>query len=452
MDIKQVKIDIPEKANFIIKTLSDAGFEAYVVGGCVRDSILGRNPQDWDITTSAAPLKVKELFRRTVDTGLRHGTVTVMLGEEGFEVTTYRLDGVYEDGRHPKEVTFTACLEEDLKRRDFTINAMAYNDEAGLVDLFDGLGDIERKVIRCVGDPMERFSEDALRMLRAVRFAAQLGYEIDGGTQEAIKKLSKNLEKISAERIHTELIKLLVSDHPGELVKAYETGMTKVFLPEFDEAMETPQKHIHHCYGVGEHIIKSIENVRPDPTLRLAMLLHDIGKSRTLTKDADGTTHFHGHPAVGAEMAGKILRRLKMDNATISKVTTLVKYHDYGYSLQPDEKLIRKALCKIGKENFPLLLEVKEADVLAQSDYKREEKLENIRQWDKIYKGILERGECVSVKELKINGNDLKGLGVKPGPVMGEILDELLQEVLDDPSKNTPEYLRNRVTKLISER
>ena len=213
MDIKQVKIDIPEKANFIIKTLSDAGFEAYVVGGCVRDSILGRDPQDWDITTSAAPLKVKELFRRTVDTGLQHGTVTVMLGEEGFEVTTYRLDGVYEDGRHPKEVTFTACLEEDLKRRDFTINAMAYNDEAGLVDLFDGLGDIERKVIRCVGDPMERFSEDALRMLRAVRFAAQLGYEIDGGTQEAIKKLSKNLEKISAERIHTELIKLLVSDN-----------------------------------------------------------------------------------------------------------------------------------------------------------------------------------------------------------------------------------------------
>ena len=245
------KIKIPERANLIIHALEDAGYEAYVVGGCVRDSILGREPNDWDITTSALPEQVKALFRRTVDTGLKHGTVTVLQQDEGFEVTTYRIDGEYEDGRHPKEVAFTRDLSEDLKRRDFTINAMAYNDRKGLVDLYGGLDDIENKVIRCVGDPYERFGEDALRMLRAVRFSAQLGYSIEEKTKEAIQELSPNLEKISAERIHTELVKLLVSDNPMELRTAYETGMTKVFLPEFDLAMETDQKHIHHCYSVG---------------------------------------------------------------------------------------------------------------------------------------------------------------------------------------------------------
>ncbi|MCR4617973.1 MAG: CCA tRNA nucleotidyltransferase [Lachnospiraceae bacterium] len=452
MTADKVKIEIPERANFIIKTLMEAGFEAYVVGGCVRDSILGRVPQDWDITTSADPYRVKELFRRTVDTGLQHGTVTVMLGDEGFEVTTYRLDGIYEDGRHPKEVTFTRELREDLRRRDFTINAMAYNDEEGLVDMFDGLGDIDRKLIKCVGDPHERFSEDALRMLRAVRFAAQLGYEIDEDTEKAIIDLAGNLEKISAERIHTELIKLLVSDHPMELKKAYETGMTAVFLPEFDDIMKTPQKHLHHCYDVGEHTLISINNIRPDPVLRLAMLFHDIAKSKTITVDEDGTTHFRGHPAKSAEMAKLVLRRLKMDNDTINKVSILVKYHDYGYSLKPEEKFIRRAINKIGKDNFPLLLEVKKADVLAQSEYKRAEKLENISEWDRIYKEILERGECVSIKELKINGSDLIGLGAKPGPKIGDILSKLLDEVLDEPEKNNPEYLKNRAKELLSEK
>ena len=451
MDKKDIRINIPERANLIVKTLQDAGYEAYVVGGCVRDEILGRKPDDWDITTSALPEQVKALFRRTVDTGLKHGTVTVMQGDEGFEVTTYRIDGEYEDGRHPKNVEFTRNLSEDLRRRDFTINAMAYNDREGLVDLFNGLGDIEKKVIRCVGDPEERFGEDALRMLRAVRFSAQLGYTIDESTEKAISKLSGNLEKISAERIHTELIKLLVSDNPMMLKKAYETGMTKVFLPEFDKAMETDQKHIHHCYSVGEHILHSIDAVEPTPVLRLAMLLHDIGKPETLSVDEDGTTHFRGHPAVSMEMAKKILRRLKLDNDTIDKVSVLVRYHDYGNGKEADEKIVRKALSKIGAELFPAFLEVRRADVYAQSDYMKQEKLDNIAAWDKMYKQVLEKEECFCLKDMKITGRELKELGVKPGPLMGEILSRLLEEVIDDPSKNDPGYLTERASQMAQE-
>ncbi len=257
-----VKIALPEAVRDIIHTLQGAGYEAWAVGGCVRDSILGRVPDDWDITTSARPEQVKALFKKTVDTGIQHGTVTVLWHREGYEVTTYRIDGEYEDSRHPKEVQFTASLREDLRRRDFTINAMAYNEEAGLVDIFGGIGDIRAKKIRCVGDPMERFSEDALRMMRAVRFSAQLGYEIEAETEAAICRLSHTLEKISAERIRTELVKLLVSPHP-ELIRAcWRTGMTAVFLPEFDRMMETAQNNRHHCYCVGEHTIRAMELLR----------------------------------------------------------------------------------------------------------------------------------------------------------------------------------------------
>ena len=242
-------IQLPEKVKFIIDTLTDAGFEAYAVGGCVRDSILGRTPGDWDITTSAAPDQVKHLFTKTIDTGIQHGTVTVLEGKEGFEVTTYRIDGEYEDNRHPKEVMFTQNLIEDLKRRDFTINAMAYNETEGLIDAFGGIEDLGKKVIRCVGSPEDRFTEDALRMMRAVRFASQLGFTIEKHTKEAISKLSSNLAQISAERIQVELVKLLVSDHPEQMRTVYETGMSRVFLPEFDRMMETPQNNLYHSYN-----------------------------------------------------------------------------------------------------------------------------------------------------------------------------------------------------------
>lgn len=448
MNNTDIRITIPEKAKYIIDVLEDAGYEAYVVGGCVRDSILGREPQDWDITTSALPLQVKELFRRTIDTGLQHGTVTIMQGEEGFEVTTYRIDGEYEDGRHPKDVTFTPNLEEDLLRRDFTINAMAYNDRRGLVDLYDGIGDIERKIIRCVGDPNARFGEDALRMLRAVRFSAQLGYTIEPATREAITKLAPTLEKISAERIRTELVKLLVSNNPYELKEAYETGMTAVFLPEFDRAMQTEQNHKHHCYSVGEHILHAIEEVEATQVLRMAMLLHDIGKPDTLTVDESGITHFHGHVQKSEEMAKVILRRLKFDNDSIDKICRLVRFHDYGMGIVPDEKIVRRAVNKIGEDIFPMFLQVGRADIMAQSDYERESKLANNDSWGKMYDKIMEENQCVSLKTLKINGRTLIEMGVKPGPELGRILNTLLEEVLDNPSGNDEEWLKNRAQEI----
>ena len=396
-----MKINIPQKAAQILKTLNAAGYEAYVVGGCVRDSILGREPGDWDITTSALPEQVKELFRRTVDTGIQHGTVTVMMDKEGFEVTTYRVDGEYHDGRHPDAVTFTRSLEEDLKRRDFTINAMAYHPEHGLVDLFGGMEDIGKRIIRCVGNPVERFTEDALRMLRAVRFSAQLGFTVEENTKAALARMSGNLEHVSAERIQTELVKLLVSDHPDYLRTAWETGLTREFLPEFDACMETEQNTPHHCYTVGEH--------------------------------------FKTHGPAGEKLAGKILRRLKFDNATIRNTCRLIRYHDLRPA--PAAEDVRRSVNLIGEDLFPLYLKVQKADLLAQSTYKREDKLARLSGVTETYQGILKRGECTSLKILAVTGKDLINAGHPAGPELGDLLERLLDWVLKDPSLNTKEKL-----------
>lgn len=434
-----MQIQLPEKVHKIIDTLEEAGFEAYAVGGCVRDSILGREPDDWDITTSAKPEEMKRLFPRTVDTGIKHGTVTVLLGGEGFEVTTYRIDGAYEDGRHPSKVTFTASLKEDLRRRDFTINAMAYNERSGLVDLYGGLADMENQVIRCVGNARERFDEDALRMLRAVRFSAQLGYRIDEATGEAVKALAPNLQKISAERIQVELVKLVTSPHPDYLRKAYELGITAQILPEFDLCMETPQRHKHHCYDVGEHILHSMLGVGPDKVLRLSMLFHDIGKPQTLTVDPDGTTHNKRHPLEGEKITRKVMRRLKFDNDTTDKVTKLVLYHDYD--IAPTEAGVRRAVNRIGEDIFAMIFTVRRADIAAQSDYMREEKLAKVAYIEKLYREILARGDAVTLKELAISGKDLIAEGMPPGRRIGETLSALLERVLDDPSLNKREIL-----------
>ena len=434
-----MRIQLPDKVHNIINTLEEAGYEAYAVGGCVRDSILGREPDDWDITTSAKPEETKHLFPRTVDTGIKHGTVTVLLGGEGFEVTTYRIDGTYEDGRHPTEVTFTANLKEDLRRRDFTINAMAYNDRSGLVDLYGGLADMENRVIRCVGDAGERFDEDALRMLRAVRFSAQLGYRIDEATGEAVRALAPNLQKISAERIQAELVKLVTSPHPDYLRNAYELGITAQILPEFDLCMETPQRHKHHCYDVGEHILHSMLGVEADKVLRLGMLFHDIGKPQTLTIDQDGTTHNKKHPFEGEKITRKVMRRLKFDNDTTDKVTKLVLYHDYD--IAPTEAGVRRAVNRIGEDIFPMIFTVRRADIAAQSDYMREEKLAKVAHIEKLYREILARRDAVTVKDLAISGNDLIAEGMPPGRQIGETLSALLERVLDDPSLNTKEIL-----------
>ena len=443
-----VKIKMPGKVNKIIGVLQEAGFEAYAVGGCIRDSLLGRTPNDWDITTSAKPMEVKALFSHTIDTGIQHGTVTILLDREGFEVTTYRIDGEYEDGRHPKEVSFTGSLEEDLKRRDFTINALAYNETAGLIDIFEGQKDLKDGIIRCVGNAEERFTEDALRMLRAIRFSAQLGYRIEENTLAAIHKLAGNLEKISAERIQTELLKLMVSPHPDYLRTAYECGVTKVFFPEFDLAMETPQNHPHHCYNVGEHILHSLIEVPADKVLRLTMLLHDIAKPQCLTVDEKGITHFHGHEEMGAEMSRVILRRLRMDNDTTDKVCRLVRFHDYGNGVAPDRRIVRRAVNKIGEDLFDDFILVKKADLLAQSIYLREEKLSNLAEWDACYREIREAEECVSLRTLAVNGRDLIAAGLQPGRELGNILKQLLDEVLETPEKNEKDYLVSRAKEL----
>jgi len=434
-----LEIEIPQGAAWVLKQLRDAGYEAYVVGGCVRDSLLHRMPDDWDITTSAKPEDTKRIFRRTVDTGIQHGTVTVMVDRTGYEVTTYRIDGEYADGRHPEHVTFTASLLEDLKRRDFTINAMAYSPAEGLVDEFDGIGDINRRVIRAVGDPVQRFTEDALRMMRAIRFSAQLDYRIDEDTREGIRLLAPNLQKVSAERIRVELEKLLLSEHPEELKEAYELGLLRQFLPELSECMECGQNNPHHCLSVGDHILCAVKAARRDKVLRLALLLHDIAKPQVKTTDENGIDHFHGHAARSAALADRILRDLKYDNQTREAAVRLIAWHDRNLGDSLPE--IRKSISELGKEWFLPLLEVKTSDVEAQSDYQRDEKLGKIEYWRNAFEEIRCAGDCLSLKDLAVSGKDLIAAGAAPGKEIGRILHEMLEEVLREPAHNTREYL-----------
>ncbi|MGN0415696.1 MAG: CCA tRNA nucleotidyltransferase [Agathobacter sp.] len=434
-----MKISLPKQVNRIIHTLQAEGYDAYAVGGCVRDCLLGRTPKDWDITTSARPEAVKALFSHTIDTGIQHGTVTVMLDHVGYEVTTYRIDGEYEDARHPKEVVFTGNLLEDLRRRDFTINAMAYNEDAGLVDAFEGAKDLKKGVIRCVGRPHDRFGEDALRMLRALRFSAQLGFSIDGATRQAIADLAQNLARVSAERIQMELLKLLTSDNPQVMRDVYELGLTRVFLPEFDRMMETGQNNKHHCYTVGEHTIVAMQNIQPRKVLRLAVLLHDVAKPVCITTDEAGQNHFKGHPEEGARMARKILRRLKFDNDTTDRVCLLIRWHDDRPKLS--QRNVRRVISRVGTDSMEDLFAVKRADTLGQSLYQRREKLDYVDKFERLYHEVLEKNQCVTKKDLAVNGRDLIALGMEPGPRLGEVLDALFERVLDTPELNTREQL-----------
>ena len=324
-------------------------------------------------------------------------------------------------------------------RRDFTINAMAYNEQDGLKDPFDGLSDLKKGIIKCVGDPVQRFNEDALRIMRAVRFSAQLGYDIDTPTLLAMKELAGNLALISEERIQTELVKTLCSDNPDRIRTAYETGITKTILPEFDDMMECPQNNPHHCYNVGEHTIKTVLNIENDRYLRLGAFFHDIGKPQVKVTDEDGIDHFHGHPEVSERMTVDILRRLKFDNNTIRTVSKLAGYHDYY--VEPTRTGVRRAMNRIGEDLFPMVLKIKLADISAQSMYKREEKLNKLRILNDLYEEVVKNSECVSLKNLAIGGRELEIAGIKPGPLMGQILNELLAAVIDDPSLNNRESL-----------
>lgn len=444
-----MKLKLPASVNAIINSLQAKGYEAYAVGGCVRDSILNREPEDWDITTSATPWQVKDIFNRTVDTGISHGTVTVLIGNNAHEVTTYRIDGDYEDGRHPSEVTFTASLEEDLRRRDFTINAMAYNDDSGLIDLYGGVEDLQHKCIQCVGNAEARFGEDALRILRALRFAAQLDFGIEQATYDAICKLSGTLSKISAERIAAEMTKLLLSGHPEYIQYAFDTGITSVILPEFDAMMNTAQNNPHHCYDVGHHTIESLKYISADKVLRITMLLHDVGKPGCRVTDEDGIDHFKGHAMEGMELSREILQRLKFDNDTIYQVTNLIKWHDCR--MEPSMKMVRKVLNKLGPDLFGKLLKVQYADTMAQSGFCRKEKLQNISEVERCFQEIMDSKQCISLKDLKLTGQDLITMGMKPGPQIGELLNRALDQVLEYPEKNQRDYLLFYIKTLIKE-
>ena len=437
----KIRIVMPQKVADIINELNSAGYEAYAVGGCVRDSILGRKPNDWDITTSAMPEEVKAIFRRTVDTGIKHGTVTVLLGDDSFEVTTFRVDGEYTDHRHPEEVSFTRNLEEDLLRRDFTINAMAYSDKTGIVDLYGGLQDIENKVIKAVGDPDARFDEDALRIMRAVRFAAQLDFTIEEKTKEAIGRHTEFLKEVSAERIETELTKLITSAHPEKLIDAYELGITAVILPEFDNTMGVPQNNPYHKYDVGHHIIAVTQNVPPTKIMRYTALFHDICKPECRTTDERGIDHFKMHAVLGADKAREIMRRLKMDNDSIHAVSRLIYWHDYGIKGDVTKRSLRRMMSKLGAENFPDYLAIRRADMAGQSYFRKGEKDEIYRNIEALYNQIIAEGDCLSVKDLAINGGDIMKLGIPAGPKIGEILTYLLERVMDEPSLNTHEQL-----------
>lgn len=399
-------MEIPKKVEYIIEELGINGFEAFAVGGCVRDTILGRNPQDWDITTSASPMDVKRIFKRTIDTGILHGTVTVMLDKEGFEVTTYRIDGEYEDSRHPKEVTFTTNLEEDLRRRDFTINAMAYNPKTGIVDKFGGIEDLDDKIIRCVGVAKERFTEDALRILRAVRFSAQLGFKIEEETRNAAKELAPTLKKISRERIQSELSKLLVSPHPD-------------YVKELDN-LSLMENIFEEKIIINEHTLRMLLAVRDNKTLRFTAFLQEESV---------------------AGNARNILKSLKFDNFTINQVGRLTKW--LRSEIKPDKASVRHAVNQIGEDIFELLLEAQKA--FLESAAKRDERrIAEICETGRLYKSIMEDGDCVSLKQLAVGGNDIIKAGLAKGQGIGELLLYLLDIVLDNPAENEREKLLKR--------
>ncbi len=433
------KIIYPENVGYIIDKLNERGFEAFLVGGCVRDSILGKTPYDWDITTNARPETVKNIFDKTYDTGIKHGTVSVAVDNVFFEVTTYRIDGEYKDSRRPENVSFTSSLRADLARRDFTINAMAYNPQTGLVDYFDGLKDLQERQIKAVGNPGLRFLEDALRMLRAIRFSAQLGFSIEKGTFMAITENSGSIRNISRERIRDEVNKLITSPNPSCFNNLYKSGLLAHIMPEFVPCYSTEQNNPYHVYNVAEHIIHTVEAVESTGILRWTMLLHDIGKPARKTTDEKGIDHFYGHPEVSTRMADRILNDLRFDKDSIKKILTLVKYHDID--IFDTKRSVRRVANKVGENLFLQLIEVQRADAMGQNPVfldKTLEKLDNIK---RIYSEIKERHECLSLSQLALNGDDLISLGMKPGKEMKEVLNYLFELVLENPELNERDKL-----------
>jgi tRNA nucleotidyltransferase (CCA-adding enzyme) len=442
-----IKRELPKDVHYILKKLHHHGHEAFIVGGCVRDLMLGKVPKDWDLTTSAEPSQVKALFSRTVDTGLEHGTVTILKNKIGYEITTYRVDGKYENHRRPKAVAFTKCLKEDLKRRDFTINAMAYNEESGFIDLFGGEEDLKRGIIRCVGDPDERFHEDALRMLRAIRFAARFGFEIESETGRAITLLSKLIEKISAERIKMELTQILCSKNPDYISKLVHYGLMPYVIPEFMSCVNLSQNHPYHIYEVDEHTYRALKEVKRTEALRWAIFLHDIGKGYSKTTDDEGVDHFYGHSKISVELSKTILSRLKFDNKTKNHILKLIAYHDYRF--EPNAKSLRKAVAHMGVDMFIDYMAVQEADVRAQAPSKLQERLDDLEVKKQYFEALMASKHCLTIQDLNIRGKDLMDLGVEKGERIGILLKALLELVIEEPELNKKKLLLEKAEILI---
>lgn len=429
-----INIVLPNEVKCILDKLNINGYEAFVVGGCVRDSLMKKEPNDWDITTSAKTDIIIKLFVHTVPTGLKHGTVTVVINDSHFEITTYRhlldeVDNIDDESQ---------SLIDDLRKRDFTINAMAYNIKLGLIDEFGGQIDIEKKVIRCVENANDRFKEDPLRMLRAIRFSAQYGFTIEDFTINSIMENNHLLLNVSKERIRDEFNKILQyeSIKVNELIN---TGLMKAIIPEFLDTIGVEQDNPYHIYSISKHIIESMVCVENDLILKITMLLHDIGKPICKTVDEKGIGHFYGHPNVSSKMAVEILKRLKYDNCTIDKVKQLILYHDA--KIQDNKKSIRKWLSKLGKENFIYMLKVKEADMRAQNPECFQIRYEKLERISTLFNEVVKQNECFSIKDLAIDGSDLIGIGYSQGKEIGEILNKLLDKVIENPMLNTRDNL-----------
>lgn len=448
--MKKLKIEIPSGANEIIHTLQSNGYEAFLCGGAVRDSILGRPIHDYDITTSATPDEMMEVFKdkRIIETGLQHGTITIVIDGKGYECTTYRIDGDYSDSRRPDKVTFTKSLEEDLKRRDFTINAMAYNDEVGLVDPFNGMEDIKYHKIQCVGKPEDRFAEDALRILRAIRFASQLSFVLEPNTDYILHKMYQNLENISVERVNSEFCKIAVSSDFCVQMVLYGDVLS-LFIPEIKDMLGFPQNNPYHIYDVWGHTVHAVQayecDCEPDLNPRdlitsLAVFFHDIGKPHCYQDGEDGIRHFKGHGRVSADMTDEIMKRLRFDNDTREKVVELVYYHDATFEV--GKKYIKRWLNKIGEEQFRRLLNVRRADIKAQADMNQETRLQKIDKIEYILEEVLQDDECFSLKDLAVNGKDVMDtMLIKSGKEVGYWLNEILTRVIDGRLKNDREDL-----------
>ena len=446
------KINIPADANELIHTLQNNGHSAYIVGGCVRDSILGRTPHDYDICTSATPSEMLEIFKdgKIIETGLQHGTVTIIVNGEPYEITTYRIDGIYSDNRRPDTVTFTDKLVEDLRRRDFTINAMAYNDEEGLIDPFNGMEDIKYKKISCVGCAEDRFGEDALRILRAIRFAAQLEFTIMPGTDREIHKQYKNLENISIERINSEFCKIASSDDFCVELLLYK-DVFSLFIPEIKDMFNFPQNNPWHIWDVFGHTIHAVEYCDSDDLIvRLAVFFHDFGKPHSYQDGEDGIRHFKYHGKVSADITDSIMKRLRFDNETRNNVVELVYYHDATFEV--GKKYVKRWLNKIGEKQFRRLLQVKKADNKAQNLELSSDRIKELSEIEALIDEVLQEDECFSLKDLAVNGKDLIGVGYKSGKELGNTLNKLLQLVIDGDCPNEKEKLLQEAESLWMER